>query len=164
MFLLIPRLTRDAFGGPKRAPHDPPPRKGPGTPRNEPFLIKDACIFFSTKFWTFCDPPDPRWSGGFGFESVVCCMVFFERCLCTVCSCVIVVSVSRLGQRIACFHGGCGRVLGSTRVCVPRCARLRLVGGFCRAAGACGRIGWSPGACELVMQESFLWHCACSAL
>ena len=75
-FWLIPRLARGAFGGPKRAPDDPPPRKGPGRPRNLLFLIKDLQQNFSTKKWIFCDPPDPRWSGGFGLESVVCCIFF----------------------------------------------------------------------------------------
>ena len=75
-FWLIPRLARGAFGGPKRAPDDPPPRKGPGRPRNLLFLIKDLQQNFSTKKWIFCDPPDPRWSGGSGSECVVCFIAF----------------------------------------------------------------------------------------
>ena len=75
-FWLIPRLARGAFGGPKRAPDDPPPRRGSGRPRNLLFLIKDLYQNFSKQNDFFVTPPDPRWSGGFGFESVVCCMFF----------------------------------------------------------------------------------------
>ena len=86
-FWLIPRLARGAFGGPKRAPDDPPPRKGPGRPRNLLFLIKDLQQNFSTKNGFFVTPPTRGGPGG--PVSSFLCVAFFSRVVCVRFVCVL---------------------------------------------------------------------------